>query len=104
MDLTARERHGNGNANNLPDGVPAYNVSQAVRAGAAARREVAQSDLAELKLAERRSRLVDADQARADVIAAYSRVKTRLCQSPPHHHPPSKPSHLAGTSGSGRGE
>ena len=82
VDLAARERHGNGNANNLPDGVPAYNVSQAVRAAAAARREVVQADLAEFELAAKRGRLIDADQARADVIAAYSVVKTRLLAVP----------------------
>lgn len=40
------------------------------------------ADLAELELAERRGSVVDADEARADVIAAYSLVKTRLLGVP----------------------
>lgn len=66
----------------LPDGVPVYHVSQAVRAQAAARREAAAADLAELELAERRGQLVDATAARADVQQAYSLVKTRLLAVP----------------------
>lgn len=66
----------------LPEGVPAYNVSQAIRAQAAARREAAQADLAELELQERRGLLVDATAARADVEEAYTLVKTRLLRVP----------------------
>ena len=65
-----------------PDGLPDLNTSRALRAAAGARREAAQADLAELELAAKRGRLIDADQARADVIAAYSVVKTRLLAVP----------------------
>lgn len=76
------ERARRGGRPDLPDGVPAYNVSQAVRAHAAARREIAQADLAELELASTRGRLVDSAAARADVQQAYSLVKTRLMRVP----------------------
>lgn len=49
---------------------------------ARARRETAQADMAELELAERRGRLIDAEEARADVIKAFSLVKTRLLAVP----------------------
>ena len=66
----------------LPDGVPTYHVSQAVRAAAAARREAAQADLAELELAERQGKLVDADVAHADITAHISMAKARLLGVP----------------------
>lgn len=66
----------------LPAGVPNYNISQAVRAQAAARREAALADMAELELAAQRGRLVDADQARADIFALISMAKTRLLGVP----------------------
>lgn len=66
----------------LPAGVPVYSVSQAVRAAAAARREIAAADTAELELAAKRGQLVDAEAARADVEQAYSLVKTRLLRVP----------------------
>jgi len=66
----------------LPDGVPAYNVSQAVRAQAAARRECAQADLAELELAAKRGQLVDGDAIRAAMFARISMAKTRLLGVP----------------------
>jgi hypothetical protein len=62
----------------LPAGVPNYNVSQAVRAAASARREAAQAELAELELAERRKAVIPTDVAREDVTRAYSLVKTRI--------------------------
>lgn len=62
--------------------VPAFNVSRDLRAAAAARREAAAADLAELELAAKRGKLVDADQARADVVNRYSLVKTRLLAVP----------------------
>jgi phage terminase Nu1 subunit (DNA packaging protein) len=64
------------------DVTPPYNVSRDLRAAAAARREAAAADLAELELAAKRGKLVDADQARADVVNRYSLVKTRLLAVP----------------------
>jgi hypothetical protein len=64
------------------NGAADYHTSRAIREAAAARRETAQAELAELELAERRGQLVDAEQARADVIAAFSLVKTRLLAVP----------------------
>jgi len=69
-------------AHSLPAGVPTYNISQAVRAQAAARREAALADMAELELAAQRGRLVDAEQARADIFARISMAKTRLLGVP----------------------
>lgn len=66
----------------VPAGVPAFNVSRDLRAAAAARREAAAADLAELELGERRGRLVDADRARADVFARISMAKARLLGVP----------------------
>lgn len=57
-------------------------ASRTTREAAAARREVAQAELAELELQERRGQLVDAEEARAAVIAAFSLVKTRLLAVP----------------------
>lgn len=65
-----------------PAAVPDFNLARAVRAAASARRETAQAELAELELAERRGQLVDAEQARGDVIAAFALVKTRLLAVP----------------------
>jgi len=58
-----------------PDGPPALALSRA-------RREAALAERAELELAERRGKVIDVDQARADVIAAFSLVKTRLLAVP----------------------
>jgi hypothetical protein len=55
----------------LPPDVPPLAVSRA-------RREAAQAELAELELAEGKGQVVDVDQVRADVIAKFSVVKTRL--------------------------
>lgn len=66
----------------LPPGVADLNTSRAVRAHALARRDTAHADLAELELAQKRGRLVDAEGARADVEQAYSLVKTRLLGVP----------------------
>lgn len=65
-----------------PDGTPSLNASRAVRAHALARRDTAHADLAELELAAKRGRLVDAQAARSDVEQAYSLVKTRLLRVP----------------------
>jgi hypothetical protein len=66
----------------LPEGVPVYHVSQAIRAHHAARQQAAAADQAELDLAARRGQLVDAAAARADVFARISMAKTRLLGVP----------------------
>lgn len=66
----------------LPRDLPEYFSARAVREGSSARREAAQAELAELELAKRRGQLIDAEEARADVLAAYSLVKTRLLGVP----------------------
>jgi hypothetical protein len=59
----------------LPDGIPPLHESRA-------RKEAAAAELAERKLAEHEERYVDRDEARADVIAAYTIVRTRLLGVP----------------------
>ena len=66
----------------LPDGVPHYLVSQAVRAQAAARREIAAADREELELARERGHLVDAAELKADFAAHISAAKSRLLSLP----------------------
>ncbi len=66
----------------LPDGVPPYNVSQAIRAQAAARREIAAAKRAELELAELQGRLVDAAESESEVAAHISMAKARLLGVP----------------------
>lgn len=75
---TARSRR----PGDLPEGVPTYHVSQAIRAASAARRESAQADLAELELAQLQGKLVDADEAHAEITAHISMAKTRLLGVP----------------------
>ncbi len=55
-----------------------FNESRAAHARHRARREAALAEMAELDLAERRGGLVPADEARGEMIAAFSLVKTRL--------------------------
>src|SRR5262245_29320076 len=62
----------------LPADVPDYMESRARREAAAARREAAQADLAELDVDERRGELVSAAEARQDVIDMFATVKTRI--------------------------
>lgn len=62
--------------------VPDYFVSRALREAAAARREAAQADLAEIDVAERRGELVPVAEARADVIDKFTVVKTRILGVP----------------------
>lgn len=66
----------------LPTDVPDYMESRARREAAAARREAAQAELAELDVAERRGELVSAAEARADVIDMFATVKTRILGVP----------------------
>lgn len=62
--------------------VPDYNVSRALREAAAARREAALADMAEIEVAELRGELVNVAEARADVIAKFTVVKTKLLGIP----------------------
>lgn len=64
------------------DPVPDYHAARARKETAAARREAALASLAELDLAERRGELVLVDQARADVMARFALVRTRLLGVP----------------------
>ena len=65
-----------------PDDVPDYHESRARREAAAARREAALAELAERELAVHKGTLIDAAQARADVIGIFTIVKTRLLGIP----------------------
>lgn len=62
--------------------VPDYNESRALREAAAARREAAKADLAELDVAERKGELVPADEARAVLVDKFTIVKTRILGVP----------------------
>lgn len=66
----------------VTDDVPDYFESRARREAAAARREAAQADLAELEVDERRGELVSAEDARADVIDMFTVVRTRILGVP----------------------
>lgn len=66
----------------LPPDVPNYNVSRAVREAAAARRENALADMAEIDVAEKRAELVPVADARADVINTFTTVKTKILGVP----------------------
>lgn len=65
-----------------PSGVPDLNRSRALKEAASARREAAKADLAEIEVAERRGELVPVDQARADVMARFALVRTKLLGVP----------------------
>lgn len=64
------------------DDIPDYNESRARREAAAARKEVAHADIAELDAAERKGELVSVADARADVIDRFAIVRTRLLGIP----------------------
>lgn len=66
----------------LPEGVPAYHVSQAIRAQAAARREIAAADQAEIELAARRGKLVDVAELTGEFNAHITNAKARLLALP----------------------
>lgn len=66
----------------LPSDVPNYNVSRAVREAAAARRENALADMAELEAAEKKGELVPVAEARADMINTFTTVKTKILGVP----------------------
>ena len=63
-------------------GVPDYNESRARREAAAARREAALADVAELDAGERKGELVSVAEARADVIEMLSVARTKLLGVP----------------------
>jgi hypothetical protein len=63
-------------------GVPDYHESRARKEAAAARREAALADVAELDAAERKGELVPVVDARDEVIAAYTIARTRLLGVP----------------------
>ena len=62
--------------------IPDYMVSRARREAAAARREAAQADLAELDVAQRTGEFVPVAEARADVIDKFTTVTTRILGVP----------------------
>lgn len=62
--------------------VPDYMESRARREAAAARREAAQAEMAELDLKERRGELIAVADVRAEVEARYERVRTRVLGVP----------------------
>jgi hypothetical protein len=62
--------------------IPDYNVSRSLREAAAARREAALADMAELEVAEKTGELVSVAEARADVIDKFTIVKTKILGVP----------------------
>jgi len=64
------------------DEVPPLPLSLAKRAAADARRAVAQADLAELDVGERRGELVSAAAVRSDVESRYAIVRTKMLGVP----------------------
>jgi hypothetical protein len=71
-------------ADPLPDGVPAYHASQAIRAHHEARRSAAAADQAELELAARRGKLVDVAEITGEFNAHITNAKARLLALPTH--------------------
>lgn len=65
-----------------PRDPPEYIAHRTAREGASARLAAAQAELAEMQLRERKGELVDAEQARLDVVTVFSLVKTRLLGVP----------------------
>ncbi len=66
----------------LPEGVPRYDVSRAIREHHAARREGALADVAEIERDKIRDELVPVDEARAYMEDKFTVVKTRLLGVP----------------------
>jgi hypothetical protein len=66
----------------LPADVPPYKVSRAKREAAAARREDALADMAEIERDEKREELVPVDEARAFIIDRFAIVKQKLLAVP----------------------
>lgn len=66
----------------LPVGIPPYKVSRARREAAAARREEALADIAQMEAAEKSEDLVPFEEARTYIIDKFTVVKTRLLGVP----------------------
>jgi phage terminase Nu1 subunit (DNA packaging protein) len=66
----------------VDEDVPDYFRSRALREAAAARREKALADMAEIEVEERRGELVKVDAARAGVIEKFTVVKTKILGVP----------------------
>jgi phage terminase Nu1 subunit (DNA packaging protein) len=66
----------------LPLDVPDYNVSRARREAAAARREAALADIAEIEASEKKGELVPTAEAREYVIGKFAVVKTKILGVP----------------------
>jgi len=62
--------------------IPDYFMSRALREAAAARREAALADIAELDVQVRKGELVAVDEARGDVIERFTVVKTKILGVP----------------------
>lgn len=69
-------------ADDVPEDVPDYMVSRARREAAAARREAAQAELAELEVDERRGELVPVDEVRDHITNKFTVVRTRILGVP----------------------
>lgn len=65
-----------------PGGVPTLATSVAIREAAAARKELARAELAEIEVAKRRGQTIPTEQAWRDVHDQYTLVKTRLLGVP----------------------
>lgn len=66
----------------LPPDVPPYKVSRARREAAAARREEALANIAEMEAAEKSEELVPFEEARSYIIDKFNVVKTRFLGVP----------------------
>lgn len=66
----------------LPAGIPAYNVSRAVREHHAARREAALADAAEIERDEKRETLIPLQEARDYITGKFSIVKQKFLAIP----------------------
>jgi phage terminase Nu1 subunit (DNA packaging protein) len=65
-----------------PRDPPEYLAHRTAREGAAARRELAQAQLAELELAERKGEFIRIEDARRDVMEKFTLVRTKLLGIP----------------------
>lgn len=64
------------------DEVPQYETSRAIREAAAARRENALADLAEIEVSEKLDEIVPVEEARAYMVDKFTVVKTRILGVP----------------------
>lgn len=75
-------RRGTDDGEELPEGIPTFNVSRAVREFHAARREGALADVAEIERDEKREALVPVDEAREYIVGKFALVKQKLLAIP----------------------